>query len=81
MNFEVKNITYDCVENGVDQSATVLQTLPTTATVNTATANPDDIQKALEGDWLVTGFDYRVPGGQWSRYDEDMGWLAMARGN
>ena len=56
MKFEVNNITYDCVENGADKSATVLQTLPTTATVNTATANSDDIQKALEGDWLVTGF-------------------------
>lgn len=81
MNIQVENITYDCVENGVDKSATVLPTLRTTATVNTATTNPGDIQKALEGDWLVTGFDYRVPGGQWSRYDEDMGWLAMARGN
>lgn len=78
---EVKNITYDCIVDGVDQSATVLPTLPTTTTVCVATANPDDIQKALEGDWLVTGFNYRVPGGQWSRYDEDMGWLAMARGN
>lgn len=78
---EVKNITYDCMVDGVDQSATVLPTLRTTTTVCVTTANPDDIQKALEGDWLVTGFNYRVPGGQWSRYDEDMGWLAMARGN
>ncbi|KQM51203.1 hypothetical protein ASE69_07760 [Sphingomonas sp. Leaf208] len=81
MNIEVENITYDCVEDGVDQSATVLPTLPTTATVSTPTADPHDIQKALEGDWLVTGFDYRVSGSDWSRYDEDMGWLAMARGN
>lgn len=81
MNIEVKNITYDCVVDGVDQSTSVLPTLPSAATVNTATTNPGDIQKALEGDWLVTGFDYRVTGGPWFRYDKDMGWLAMPRGN
>jgi hypothetical protein len=76
MNIEVQNITYD-LTSFVDLEPPA-HPLPTTATVD---IDPDDdvvtsTVKELESatGWLVTGFDYRAPGGQWTRHDEDMTW-------
>lgn len=78
---EVKNITYNCTDpfTYVDQSARVLHTLPSKMTVEVEEVDADYITQAVEGDWLVTGYDYRKPGGRWKRYDEDMSWLYRAR--
>ena len=83
MKVEFQNITYDCSINGVDHSATVLPTLATCAVLsgirrgsNLAMLARDDVfTRHLEGDWLITGFDYRAEGRtRWRRHDEDMAW-------
>ncbi|UZK69576.1 hypothetical protein OKW76_00355 [Sphingomonas sp. S1-29] len=55
---EVRNIVYDTDGETVPD-------LPTTATVFVEEVDPEEIADALTGDWLISGFDYREPGGEW----------------